>query len=216
MAEPAVTYTSADARRILEEHPGLHYGGYGPGVRAPRTTQELMGCRTQICWPESLDLIAWVAGYVTEHPVRGLEDRTSYGFKHDFEKATPRRYVSNGQAIAGMLLAGYRLAADSGYNATFTTPGAGEYTLYRFWAGDDLLYTGISNCLPRRLEEHSGFGSYGEVRKSWWEEATHVTLEHYASRSSVLKAEAAAIRSEHPRYNIQHNVSGSGLASLAT
>jgi predicted GIY-YIG superfamily endonuclease len=205
-AAEQVMYTSDDAAHVLWEHSALNYAGYGQATRRPHTTEELSDYHYEIRTPYSLLLIARIANHAQEHPVEGLEHRNSYGFKHDFEKAlTPRTYVSNGQGIAGMLLAGYVLTKDSGYNATFEPPATATYTLYRFWSGTTLLYVGISNCLPRRMTEHNGFGTYGAPVKDWWTQATQVTLEHYADKTAVRQAEEAAIRTEHPVYNIQHN-----------
>lgn len=73
------------------------------------------------------------------------------------------------------------------------------HALYRFFnAGGALLYVGITAALPTRLANHRD-------EKPWWTEVARVTVEHYPNREAVLAAELAAIKSEHPRYNIQHN-----------
>lgn len=67
-------------------------------------------------------------------------------------------------------------------------------TLYRHWAGEELLYVGISNNPFRRIKEHS--------RDSrWWDRIDRITLEHFTSRSAAEKAERGAIDAEAPRYN---------------
>lgn len=70
-------------------------------------------------------------------------------------------------------------------------------TLYRFFNGGELLYVGITNCVPRRMDEH------GES-KPWFMNATRITLEHFASRGDAEAAELAAIITEKPRYNVRH------------
>ncbi|HEY1127263.1 MAG TPA: hypothetical protein VGF83_05840 [Actinomycetota bacterium] len=69
-------------------------------------------------------------------------------------------------------------------------------TLYRFFGEDAvLLYVGITGNLPRRLGEHSS-------DKPWWLQVQHVTTSHYRSREEAATAELAAIRTEHPRFNV--------------
>lgn len=71
--------------------------------------------------------------------------------------------------------------------------------LYRFYgAGDELLYIGITNSIPRRLDQHSD-------SKPWYVEATRIDVRHFPTRSAALAAEMAAIKAEHPKYNIVHN-----------
>jgi len=42
--------------------------------------------------------------------------------------------------------------------------------------------------------------------KDWWEEITEITMDHdFLTHEDLLEAEVAAIKSEHPRYNIVHN-----------
>lgn len=74
--------------------------------------------------------------------------------------------------------------------------------LYRFYNGDDeLLYIGISNDPDFRWKAHR----YGSARKGWPQEAARRTVEWHNSRPLALKAEADAIKAEHPRYNGKHN-----------
>ncbi len=72
--------------------------------------------------------------------------------------------------------------------------------LYRTRAKDGtLLYIGKSNDPLRRSEEH-------RRSKDWMPySAVRIDLEWYAGLAAVLEAEARAIRTEHPVYNIQHN-----------
>ncbi|MGW7617381.1 hypothetical protein ACWGLG_16245 [Streptomyces antimycoticus] len=71
--------------------------------------------------------------------------------------------------------------------------------LYRLRSSTgDLLYVGISGTPFRRWVEHS-------VDKGWWPEVTDCSVEWFESRPAALLAEAAAIRTEHPTYNVVHN-----------
>ncbi|MGW3808831.1 GIY-YIG nuclease family protein [Micromonospora sp. NPDC005113] len=73
------------------------------------------------------------------------------------------------------------------------------HALYRFFAEDGaLLYVGITAALPTRLTNHRD-------DKPWWTEVARITIAHYLDRDSVLAAELAAIKTEQPRYNVQHN-----------
>lgn len=84
-----------------------------------------------------------------------------------------------------------------------TTPGepiAEPTTLYRFFdVGDQLLYVGITSNPVTRWDNHSR-------TKRNWQQAVRATLEHFGTREEALAAEAVAIRTERPLWNIQHNV----------
>jgi predicted GIY-YIG superfamily endonuclease len=72
-------------------------------------------------------------------------------------------------------------------------------SLYRFFnPTGELLYIGITNRVPRRLDEHGD-------DKPWYLEVARVTVEHHTDRHAALRAEKNAIKAERPRYNIQHN-----------
>ena len=73
-----------------------------------------------------------------------------------------------------------------------------EQTLYRFWAADELLYIGISVDAFKRAKQHSRAAA-------WWGEADKVTFQKYPNRRSVSLAESAAVKAEHPKYNITYN-----------
>lgn len=81
---------------------------------------------------------------------------------------------------------------DSDENLLWTS----EHDLYR-WFNDkgDLLYIGISVNAFTRASRH-------RLSAVWWQEATLMTRERHPNRSAALLAEREAIRSEHPRYNI--------------
>ena len=73
------------------------------------------------------------------------------------------------------------------------------HALYRFFGADDtLLYIGITCDPGSRWTKHA-------EERPWWCEVSRVTLETFDTRDAVLAAEAAAIRTERPRYNQQHN-----------
>lgn len=90
------------------------------------------------------------------------------------------------------------------------TPGKGEQPprarvqngptqLYRhFDAEGRLLYVGISLSVVHRLQQHLA-GS------SWAHEITRVEVAKYATRGEALAAERAAIETEKPLHNKQHN-----------
>lgn len=71
--------------------------------------------------------------------------------------------------------------------------------LYRFYdATGVLLYVGITADPGARWRKHAH-------EKPWWQEVVKVTLEQLPDRGSVVRAEEAAIKTEHPRYNVVHN-----------
>jgi excinuclease UvrABC nuclease subunit len=67
-----------------------------------------------------------------------------------------------------------------------------------FDSAGHLLYIGKSVNIPSRVTDHS-------LRKFWWGDVSDIKLTHYGTHEELLGAEVAAIRSEHPRYNIVHN-----------
>jgi hypothetical protein len=73
------------------------------------------------------------------------------------------------------------------------------HVLYRFFDRTDaLLYVGVSVDFAKRLGQH-------RKGKHWWPEVDHITIEHFDNRRDVLAAEKAAIESECPLYNVDHN-----------
>lgn len=71
--------------------------------------------------------------------------------------------------------------------------------LYRlFDRAGALLYVGISLAPPQRWVHHS-------EHKAWWPQVARIEFDWHASRDQALLAEAAAIKAERPRYNVQHN-----------
>lgn len=74
-----------------------------------------------------------------------------------------------------------------------------ETALYRWWdEADLLLYVGISDELRGRTSSHIK-GS------SWMEFAARSAIARYPTRPEAKEAETAAIKSEHPIFNKQHN-----------
>lgn len=53
-----------------------------------------------------------------------------------------------------------------------------------------------------------------ERDKPWWTEVAEARVEHYPDRASVQLAEIEAIRTEHPKYNIQHNNTKKGATPV--
>jgi len=71
--------------------------------------------------------------------------------------------------------------------------------LYRWYDEDDaFLYAGITNNVGKRQDAHI-------ADSSWTEFATRSTVERFLSRPDAERAEVAAIKSEHPLFNRQHN-----------
>lgn len=69
-------------------------------------------------------------------------------------------------------------------------------TLYRaFDAEGRLLYVGISGNVFLRFTEH-------EANAAWTAHAVRIELEHYSTREAALAAEAEAIRTEDPVWNM--------------
>lgn len=71
--------------------------------------------------------------------------------------------------------------------------------LYRLWDETDrLLYVGMSKSAIHRLHEHL-------TEQPWAEQVAKQTIDRYATREEAARAEADAIRSEAPLYNVVHN-----------
>lgn len=66
--------------------------------------------------------------------------------------------------------------------------------LYRLWAGNELLYVGISKSYLKRLGEHM-------EEQPWADEITNVTCEVYATRQQAIDAEKKAVENEYPKHN---------------
>lgn len=69
--------------------------------------------------------------------------------------------------------------------------------LYRAFAGERLVYIGISDGVLRRMHQHA-------TTKRWWTEITRIDMEWHATREDAALAEAQAIVAEGPQWNIIH------------
>ena len=109
-----------DARRVIEAHPKLHYRGWGqPHYRSNYV--DLARERAELLSDSSLETIVKVARWCRTITLE--RGRTSYGLKHDAERQVPGvHYVSTGQLIVGMLLAGYSIKKGGGFNPGFSRP----------------------------------------------------------------------------------------------
>lgn len=76
------------------------------------------------------------------------------------------------------------------------TLNARPHALYRLLdPSGQLLYVGLTVDPGQRLVQHRG-------GKPWWSEVATITVEQHPDRASAMRAEAAAIAAESPRYNI--------------
>lgn len=77
-------------------------------------------------------------------------------------------------------------------------PDAGPCGLYRMFGADGaLLYVGASAHVIARVAAHGG-------TKPWFCDVVSITIEWHPTRRECERAEAAAIRSECPRHNVQY------------
>ena len=68
--------------------------------------------------------------------------------------------------------------------------------LYKIYdAEETLLYVGVSISILRRFEEHLN-------STKWSKTAATIKIETFDKRSSAIKAEELAIKSENPIFNI--------------
>ena len=71
--------------------------------------------------------------------------------------------------------------------------------VYRFFAADGtLLYIGCTVRGDQRIDKH-------RYSTPWFEQAANITLEHFGSWLAASHAEAAAIITESPKYNVQQS-----------
>lgn len=77
----------------------------------------------------------------------------------------------------------------------------GYYILYRhFDSNKQLLYIGITNNIHSRISGH-------RLISKWFLDIANITLEHFPSRSMLIKAEIEAIQKEHPKHNVINKTS---------
>lgn len=70
--------------------------------------------------------------------------------------------------------------------------------VYRCFDADGaLLYIGVSGDICTRVKQHRS-------QTSWWHEVSRVVIRLHPNRTAAFAAEIAAIRAEHPRYNVRH------------
>jgi predicted GIY-YIG superfamily endonuclease len=76
---------------------------------------------------------------------------------------------------------------------------ASRYILYRIHGEyGELLYVGATTNPSLRFNSHY----HGQP---WWDEATDIKLQRFATADELETAELHAIRTEHPRYNLLHS-----------
>lgn len=71
---------------------------------------------------------------------------------------------------------------------------AGPTWLYRFYAGPQFVYVGVTSDPQKRFVSHR--------RKPWWVTVDRALLRWFPSREAAFAAEREAIRMEHPKQNI--------------
>lgn len=88
-------------------------------------------------------------------------------------------------------------------------PFKGPTAVYRIFNAENvLLYVGASRNVKDRLSYHSGV-------KRWWSEAVRYEAEWYNTREEAEHAEAVAINTEAPLYNVMiPAMDGSGRATV--
>jgi len=75
--------------------------------------------------------------------------------------------------------------------------GSAPVALYRLYGADGtLLWVGITGSLSERFAQHA-------ASKPWWPDVARKTVAWCQDRSDAARAEAAAIRDEHPLYNVR-------------
>lgn len=77
---------------------------------------------------------------------------------------------------------------------TYWSDIAGPASLYRIYAGERLLYIGVSMHPERRLEQHAA--------KPWFIGVTRFDVERFDTRAEAFAAEKQAIIHERPEANI--------------
>lgn len=113
-------YSATEALRVLADHPQLHDAGYGPLPANSGYQFDQAKYRADLMRPESLAVITRVAEWCSSTVPVNINRKHSYGLKHDAENDLGE-YVSNGQLITAMLLAGYEIR-ERGYNPCFRPP----------------------------------------------------------------------------------------------
>lgn len=86
--------------------------------------------------------------------------------------------------------------------------GQVKHEIYRCFDGDgNLLYIGRTKALKTRISSHV-------VWSEWWTEVRQIARTPGLTKEEAILAERLAIRSEHPKHNVQHNVSVGGWITV--
>lgn len=85
---------------------------------------------------------------------------------------------------------------------------SGHTGLYHVYGeADSLLYIGISKHFGIRWQQHA-------QKQPWWNERRRMTVDFYDTRDEALDAEALAIFTEQPKYNVMHRKQAQRLKKL--
>jgi hypothetical protein len=68
------------------------------------------------------------------------------------------------------------------------------HTVYRYYAGDELLYVGLTGTAFRRTSEH-------RKDREWWPLVTRAEFDHFEGYTAAAAHEARLIRELLPRFN---------------
>lgn len=105
--------------QVMKLHPDLCFIGYSPAFANTRT-----GCRQELTSDSSVRVIGRCVAFIlssltSSQRINGGSTGNSYTLKHVAEYSIGE-YVCNGQMIAAMLIAGYRIkSSDRGVNVQF-------------------------------------------------------------------------------------------------
>lgn len=69
-----------------------------------------------------------------------------------------------------------------------------EHTVYRLFAGDELVYVGITSSGIRRFEQHRRL-------REWWAQITRAELSHFGTKAEAEDEERRLIKELAPRFN---------------
>ena len=127
--------------------------------------------------------------------------------RHLIDNGDPKWHVENDYATSHLRIMGivehiYLEEVERMFPAATVTPpaddGAGHVVYRHYTVEGILLYVGYSSSVTRRQRNH-------EREAPWWPESARMEVVRYDSREEALTAELAAIRSEHPLWNVQGN-----------
>lgn len=79
-------------------------------------------------------------------------------------------------------------------------------TVYRLFSGDELLYVGIAFNLAERLRRH--------MRREFWRHVDYCLAYTYVDRFTAERAEATAIATERPVFNIDRGTRAARSAPI--